>query len=577
MLNALSVTLKSGNANGQSRAIRSFERQGFLSATSFEWEGGVLHTWMYPSQREVENCIVQSPTSTACSIGPLWYRGQYGIAGLRLLLEDMNTPAQIDETKLRGNYVLFIYKDDSSCLMNDALGFVRLYSSHDSYFYSTSWLAALAYEGHAEIDEAAAVEYVLLGASHSDRTAARGISTLPLGHALDLTTRCTWPRFPAGICTGAHTFNSFDTAVETMSAYLRTVFSEIVTAFPGRINAALSGGFDSRLIVAGLLACGESPKLFVYGDSGSEDVAIAHEIAKTEGLTLNVINKNKMNQGLPLPNIEQLVRSALFFDGLPNDGIYDPGADLHTRLRQTADGYLALNGGGGEVFRNFFHLPDRIYCAQDLVLAFYRGFDPMVFRRSDGLASYQEGLAVSIRRSLGFSRPSENEELAREQVEMVYSQFRCHYWMGVNNSVSLRQGYFATPLIDLYTVQAACALPLAWKDAGRFESRLITTLHQSIANHLSVYGFRFSDGPGLRAQLTEWSTGRRPVLVRPFINAISRRLRKAGVAPNMIAHCRALLPGEWQLDQLLDLERLPNNEAFARALAVEVVWRNIAP
>jgi len=577
MLNALSVFLDGGNEDGPRRAARSFEQQGFLPATRFEWEGGVLHTWMYPSQSEIENCIVQTSTGTACCIGPLWYRGQYGVAALRSLLDDMITPAQIDETKLRGNYVLFLYKNGCVWLMNDALGFVRLYSSHDSRFYSTSWLAALAYEGHAEIDEAAAVEYVLLGASHSDRTIARGITILPLGNALDLTTRRTWPRFPAGIWTGAQTLNSFGTAVETISAYLQTVFSEIVTAFPGRVNAALSGGFDSRLIVAGLLACGERPKLFVYGDSESKDVAIAREIAKTEGITLNVVNKNKINQGLPLPDIEGLIRSALFFDGLPNDGIYDPGADQRTRLEQTAGGYLALNGGGGEIFRNFFHLPDRIYSAQDLVRAFYRGFDPAVFRRSDGLASYQEGLAVSISRSLGIGRPNVNEKLAREQVEMIYPLFRCHYWMGVNNSVAVRQGYYVTPLIDLQTMRAACMLPLTWKNAGRLESLLITTLHQTIANHLSVYSFRFSDGPGLRGRWLEWSTCRRPVFVRPFINAIRRRLHKLGVSPNMIAHCRALLPGEWQLDPLLDLERLPNNEAFARALAVEVVWRKIAP
>jgi len=576
MLNALSVFLDGGNEDGERRAAHSFEQQGFLPATLFKWEGGVLHTWMYPSQREIENCTVQTSTGTACCVGPFWYRGRFGIAALRLLLDEVSMPTQIGETKLCGNFALFLHKDTRSWLMNDALGFVRIYSSHDGCFYSTSWLTALAYEGQAELDEVAAIEYVLLGASYSDRTVARGISTLPLGHALDLTTRRTWPRFPAGILTGAQTFNSFDNAVATIGAYLQTIFSEIATAFPGRVNAALSGGFDSRLIVAGLLACGERPKLFVYGDSASEDVTIAREIAQTEGIALSVINKNALNQELPLPDVEGLIRSALFFDGLPNDGIYDPGADQRTRLEQTADGHLALNGGGGEIFRNFFHLPDRIFCAQDIVRAFYRGFDPAVFRRSDGLASYQDALAVSISRSLGINRPSGNEKLAREQIEMVYPLFRCHHWMGVNNSVAVRLGYNATPLVDLQTMRAACMLPLTWKNAGRFESSLITLLHQTIANHPSVYGFRFSDGPGLRGRWAEWSACRRPVFARPIINAIRRRLRKIGVAPNMIAHSRALLPGEWQLDPLLDLGRLPNNEAFARALAVEIVWRKIA-
>lgn len=67
----------------------------------------------------------------------------------------------------------------------------------------------------------------------------------------------------------------------------------------------------------------------------------------------------------------------------------------------------------------------------------------------------------------------------------------------------------------------------------------------------------------------------RPVFARPFINAARRRLHKAGVAAGMIARCRELMPGEWRLDPVLDLERLPDNVAFSRALAVETAWREL--
>jgi len=67
----------------------------------------------------------------------------------------------------------------------------------------------------------------------------------------------------------------------------------------------------------------------------------------------------------------------------------------------------------------------------------------------------------------------------------------------------------------------------------------------------------------------------RPVPARPYINAARRHLYKLRVAPQMIADCRALLPGEWRLDPVLDLARLPDNTAFARALAVEVAWREL--
>lgn len=575
MLNALSIALDAANQGGLQRAIKSMERQGFLPASRFEWGGGRLSAWTHPAQQAVENIDVRTPAGSACCVGPVWYRGRFGSAALRLLLDDIGITGRIDELQLRGNFALFLRTQDQCLLMNDALGFVRLYASPDGRFYSTSWLATCAYTGRMELDEAAAAEYVLLGASHSEQTVARGITTLPLGHAFDLVGSCVRVRLPAGIWEEARVPASFDAAVEEIYGHLRTVCGEVAAAFQGCTRAALSGGFDSRLIVAGLLACGDHPELFVYGDSASEDIPIARRVADRAGIALNVVDKSTLNRRAPPPDLERLVNSALFFDGLPNDGVHDPGADQQTRLEQNAGGRIALNGGGGEIFRNFFHLPDRTLHVVDIVRAFYRGFDPKVFRRPRGLASYEDSLVSSIGRTLGIQNAMARQTLRRAQAELLYPLFRCHHWMGVNNSVGVRHGYYATPLVDLATVRLACQLPLAWKNAGRLESQLIAKLHPGVASQLSTYGFRFSDGPGRRARFAEWITCMRPVSARPCINALRRRVHKLQVAPDMIAHCRSMLSGEWRLDPLLDLTRLPDNQAFARALAVEVAWRGL--
>lgn len=575
MLNTLSIMLLGANRDGWLRAARSMERQGFLPASSREWDGGALTAWTHPDQQGVENFDVRIPGGSACCVGPLWYRGRFGNAALRLLLEDASAVGRVDEMELRGNFALFLHAQGRCLLMNDALGFVRLYAGPDGRFYSTSWLATCAYAGGVELDESAAAEYVLLGAAHSNGTVARGITTLPQGCAFDLAAKRTQPRFPAGIREETRVPASFDAAVEETSDHLRTVCAEIAAAFPQRVRAALSGGFDSRLIVAGMLAAGNYPELFVYGDSTSEDVSIARRVADSVGSALKIVDKNVLDRQTPPPSLERLVNSALFFDGLPNDGIHDSGADQQTRLEQNAGGFIALNGGGGEIFRNFFHLPDRPLRAVDVVRTFYRGFDPRVFRRPRGLASYVDSMVSSIGRTLDMQNAAGRQTLARQQVEWLYPLFRCHHWMAVNNSVGVRHGYYATPLVDLKAAQLASATPLAWKNAGRLESRLIAALHPGVAKQPSAYGFRFSDGPDRRARLVEWITCRRPVWMRPSINAARRRLHKLRVAPEMMAHCRALLPGEWRLDPVLDLVRLPDDRAMARALAVEVAWREL--
>lgn len=575
MLNTLSVVLHGGNPDGLERASHSMERQGFLLASRFAWDGGTLSAWAHPDQQATQTFDIRGPSGDACCVGPVWYRGCFGNAALRSLLDDIGTTGKIDEEELRGNFALFLRTQDRCLLLNDALGFVRLYASPDGSFYSTSWLATCAYTGDVELDEGAAAEYVLLGASHSDRTVARGITALSLAHAFNLAGRRMQSRFPTGAWEEARVPASFDAAANELCDHLRTVFGEIAAAFHEHVRAALSGGFDSRLIVAGLLAGGDRPELFVYGDPASEDVPVARQVADAVGVALNVVDKGALNLRMPVPDLERLVESALFFDGLPNDGIYDAGADQQTRLSQNAEGRIALNGGGGEIFRNFFHLPDRVLHAVDIVRTFYRGFDPQVFRRTRGLLSYEDGLVASIGRTLGLGGVHALQGLRREQVELLYPLFRCHHWMGVNNSVGVRHGYYATPLVDLKSVRLACALPLSWKNAGRLESRLITKLHPEIASQPSTYGFRFCDGPNRRARFAEWMTRIRPVSARPRINALRRRMNKLGVTPDMIAHCRSLVPGEWRLDSVLDLDRLPDDRAFARALAVEVAWRKI--
>ncbi|MGH9599213.1 MAG: hypothetical protein ACRD27_05080, partial [Terracidiphilus sp.] len=124
-------------------------------------------------------------------------------------------------------------------------------------------------------------------------------------------------------------------------------------------------------------------------------------------------------------------------------------------------------------------------------------------------------------------------------------------------------------------VRLAFRLPLTWKNAGLLESRLIAKLDRTVAAQPSTYGFRFSDGPDRRARRSERAMVARPAFARPFINAARRRLHGIRVTPDMLARCRELLPGEWQLDPVLDLARLPDNATLIRALTVEVVCRKL--
>jgi asparagine synthase (glutamine-hydrolysing) len=577
MLNAL-ISIQDADPAGVDRARAAMSAQGFMLAATLRWNQGVIEGWTREGSGDGDNAILDSPSGRACAIGPMWYRTEFGRAACEQILADHAAGSAIDEHELRGSFALFVQSNQGALLVNDPLGLVKIHSSADGRFRSTSWLATRAYGRSADIDEAAAIEYVLLGATHSERSVAAGVSHLALGEGFDLSGRRRFPRFSRGVGEGGERFADFDDAVAAFAAHFRNVSADIARAFPDRVNCALSGGFDSRLIVAGLLASGTRPHLFVYGSPGTSDVRIASEVATSQRLALDVIDKDVLERARREPDLADIVANTLFFDGLPNDGVLDSGVDRDTRLRQCADGAIALNGGGGEILRNFFHLPDRSFTSLDVVRAFYRGFDAGVFRRRSGLNDYQESLAASIDASIsaaGLPSANRSGRYSREQIELVYPLFRCHHWMGLNNSVAVRYGQVATPLVDLTLVRDACLLPLRWKNAGRFEARLIAALHPSIASAPSAYGFSFDKGPGFRGHANEWATLCRPVSARPMISAARRALRDARVPRTLVDRWRSMLPGEWRLDGVLDLERLPDRSSFSRALGVEVVSREL--
>ena len=147
MLNALYVSVTGANPEGVRRASGSMQQQGFVPGPRLDWNGGAMVTWASPSQLEVENLELQTPLGNACCVGPLWYGGKFGKAALGSLIEDSSAGRQIDEASLRGNFVLFLRTAHQCLVLNDGLGFVRLYTSPDRLFHSSSWLATCAYAG----------------------------------------------------------------------------------------------------------------------------------------------------------------------------------------------------------------------------------------------------------------------------------------------------------------------------------------------------------------------------------------------------------------------------------------------
>jgi hypothetical protein len=578
-MNALLVVLgRDDTRRGPlSMGVDALERQGFSQAARFAEPGFEVRAFVAPGS--VAGIRLASDVGYAVCAGSMWYRGRFGREALDAALSDMRASGGrtgLDPDAFSGSFTAVLKCGEEAILIGDPLGLQRIYVREDAGVMTTSWLAAVECGAGRRLERTAALEYVLHGAVHGDRTPVREVTSLPADRGFDLARRTTFAVAVPGHGRTRHRCASRRSAVDAVAGHYRDVFAAMASATGGRVRMALSGGFDSRLVLAGLAANGVRPELFVYGTPASSDVAVARTIAAGEGLELKVFDKEAAWRVAPRLTVDSLEASCLFFDGTPVDGILDTGVDRATRLDQYAGGALVLNGGGGEILRNFFHLPDRPYSPRALVHAFYGGHDASAVRSGSDLQALHDTMAASIRTAVGAG--GADGAMTRRQVELAYPLFRCRYWMGRNNAVSNRWGQFATPLVDPVAVRLAAELPVAWKQAGAFESDVIAALHPRIAAYASSYGFAFGQPPNRRTRFAEWSTCARPVWARPLIARLRRRIARSRPSAELLADTRRLLGADWRIEALVRLEHLSDDESLHRAATLEhlISTRSIA-
>jgi hypothetical protein len=558
---AAKVTTEATNVS--SLALAEAKRQGFGDPAELRWATGVAWWFDTPGNPRSSGACIHEGELFAASFGALQWRGLRGDAGLRELLSRGMAPQVLPLDEVCGSYAIFMANASGVWLFGDALGLQKIYAVAGGALRSTSMMICRAAMKQPRVDRLRAQEYILLGANHSAQTPLEGLTVQGPTLVLDLLEgRSSGLHAPQRLLIGRTAASAAD-AVAGVSAAIVKDFTHMAQAWGPNIGMALSGGFDSRLLLAALDHVGVSPSLYVYGRPLDEDVVIARAVAHIVGLSIECIDKSVMERGLPALTAQAVRDNLVFFYGLPVDGVFDRGSDRATRLLQVPSGRLNLNGAGGEILRNFFYLRDQPFSAVDSVAAFCSGWLDEVFMTGEDRVAYVQGLQDSVLECLGRdfgSGAPRAQPLRRSEVELVYALFRLRYWMGRNNTVLARYGAFMTTLVIPSLVTLAAPLPLAWKDYGRPEAEVIRHLSPRVASGPSAYGFDFAQGPNWKHRLGVAVTMYRPVVLRHQSLRVKRAVRRVRTPQVPAEWCDAtgdepradwLNPGAiCQLDQL---------------------------
>lgn len=504
----------------------------------------------------------------ACLIGQLVYRGASGTEGLSCYCADLEQQELVQDQAI-GQFALLLKDKDGLRIVTDAYGFYQVYVNESAGIATSSFWALLELLPKVTVDPSGVYEYAWNGTTFGAKTFVREIRRLSPRSFVAFDQTASVIRTTARAPSSAPTIRKFDAYVEEHCERLKRLFNDLATAFGDNLHVSFSGGYDSRLILAGLIAAGLRPRLFVYGKEHDPDVMIGRQIARQERLPIDVIDKFPLDMKSD-DWFAQQQSDFVLFDAWKVDGIFDNGSDALDRRRRHEDGRIPLNGSLGEIYRNFFYIPDRALALKDVVSSFFSNYDPRACTDQFSVANYRDELVKTFQSELG----STETHVARSTVESLYPLIRGRYWTGRDANINSRFGRMVFPFMQAQLIEGTSDIPIQFKNHGRLEGAMIARLSPSMARHPSVYGYRFSDPPPLAHRAKSWLTLFRP----PWLRRYSYRLRFSRPQP----HPDVLSAGK--LAQFLDVslpymrryfhaDRIHDPDALNRVVTMEYIFQ----
>jgi asparagine synthase (glutamine-hydrolysing) len=472
-----------------------------------------------------------------------------------------------------GHYAAVLRRNGRTEIKLDRFGGYHLFYNREAGIVSSSFYAICSVLGRLTLSQQGACEYVFNGVVSGNETLFGEVALAPIGATITVGPGGLQVARPKLKVTRGFTSAPRAESLDRSMALLDGYFTAVGHVFGDRVGCALSGGYDSRLILACLRRHGVRPRVYVYGSAAEGDVSLATKIARKEGFPLAVIDKGDRPMIPPEEFAATAHRNFLAHDGYGWGGIFQNDAEIAESARRVHGNAIALNGGGGEIFRNFFYLLDRDYTIRELLWSFYSQFDPAICTDAFDSGNYYSGLERKVMDLLG----SEEERLPRPTVEWLYHSFRCRSWDGKVDSICGRYGFTAMPYLERATTEHASALRLSWKNHGAYEAELIRRADRRLAGYPSLYGHDFGGPPPLSRRLHDYATYLRPPWLRRYTYRLRYLRRQAGDWPGYLARAYrdAVLPGDtMQMRRLFHLDRIADSEQFARILSLEYALRH---
>ncbi len=502
-------------------AREQFSLHGFSNLT--EWQLPGWHLLHAPHIIGGPESLLIEGDDLVAVAGTFTCDGMMGRQALQALL-DMRSLDEPDWSRLGGQFVALVHKHGRSYLFTDYFAAFQLFHDQDLRLFSTSFLSAAKALPRLSLQTQSVYEFAFNVVPIGNDTVFSELKMLGPDWMVELgdggavlrDLRKPLPEEPVAM--------PLEERIELHRERLSAVVRHHAGDYRDHIHCPLSGGLDSRLVLAALRAEGCRPQVYVYGPPTSSDVQVARAIGAAQGFEVAWLDKEDYRTVEPDDFAEQVERNFHDYDALPNFGeLFENGGNAAARNARHAGGAMSASGGCGEVYRNFFFLPDRPTRAETVARSFFARYASSDVTALFNERAFLRAIEDKILDSLG--RPGDRSKLPRTIIEQIYPRIRCRSLFGKEISLEGRYGAYLMPFLDHHVAAAGMALPMSLKNAGRFEAMLLNAIDPELARQPSAYGHDFAAPPSLKHRFDEWSTRVRPAWLRQRTYALHRRLR----------------------------------------------------
>ncbi len=523
---------------------------------------------------DTDNIVELSVDEFIISTGTLIYDDKVGYDALSKLYRDFSADGELIYEVI-GNYCIIIYRNGKLFISSDFAGVYHIYCNQSKSVISNSFLAVFKSLSEKTISVQELYEYILNGAFFANNTYIKEIELLDSKNMLQLTPKLE--TIPKTAKFESFTNNySIQEYLYMVSEDLMKYFKILKGCFNNNICSALSGGRDSRLMFALMRKVGIKPYLYVYGDESSMDVKIARLIAKGEGINIDVTNKDLFQKYEPIEYREILKKEFYFDDGIGYLGSFDNGADLHTRIDRVKRGQLQLNAGSGEIYRNYWTLPDKSIKVREFLKAKYDLNNYTICTNYFEKEIYFNQLEKKVKFILDINK----DKINRQQVEILLPYFHSKYSQGQNCTISNQLSYALLPYFEPRFTMQSFDIPFKYKNYGVFNAELIKLIDPDLAKYTSQYGFNFYDKMNLLKKSKRFLMIHTPIILRPYIRRIRSIIQQRRNVALQYYFDGSYLNKIFNTNELtmlryININKVKNKYVLSRVLSVELLIKDI--